>query len=94
MATYFMFGTYSDESLSEISAQRTTRAVDLVKKFDGKVEAMYALLGEEDLIFIVDFPDTAQAMKASVALTKSLGIAFSTTPAVTAQEFDRMMAEI
>ena len=53
----------------------------------------YALLGDADLVLIVDLPDNEQAMKTSVALTKLLGIAFTTTPAVTIEEFDRLMAD-
>ena len=94
MATYFMFGTYTSDALSAISSHRTSEAVDIIKKFGGKVDAMYALLGEDDLIFIVDFPDTGAAMKASVAMNKHLDVAFSTTPAVTVDQFDKLMAEI
>ena len=42
----------------------------------------------------MDFPDAGQAMKASVALTKLLGISFTTSPAVTVEDFDKMMEEV
>jgi len=94
MATYFMFGRYSPDAMKEISAERTDKAVALVKKYGGEVKSGYALLGEHDLVLIVDLPDTEQAMKTSIALTKLLGISFSTSPAATMEDFDKMMAEV
>ena len=94
MATFFMFGKYSPEALKEMSAERTDKAVGLIKKFGGEVDSMYALLGERDLVLIVDFPELEQAIKASVALTKTTGVSFTSSPAVPVEEFDRMIAGI
>lgn len=92
MTTFIMFGKYSAEALKEMSPARTKKATDLVKKLKGKVEAMYALLGEKDLLFIVTFPGMEEAMKASVALSKMTGISFTTAPAISVAEFDKLMA--
>ena len=94
MATFLMFGKYSSRALQEMSIQRTDKALDLIKQFDGEVQAMYATLGQQDLVFVVSFYGTENAMKASVALTKLTGISFSTVPAVTVQEFDKLMSEV
>jgi uncharacterized protein with GYD domain len=94
MSTVFMFGKYSIESLKEMSAERTKKIISLVEKCNGKVNSMHAILGEYDLIFITEFPNIEQAMKASVGLTKLTGIAFSTSPAVSVAEFDKLTAEI
>jgi uncharacterized protein with GYD domain len=94
MATFIMCGKYSQEGIKGISAERTKKANSLVKKFGGEVKAIYALLGEKDLLIIITFPGLAEAMKASVALSKLTGISFTTSPAVTVEEFDKMMAEI
>jgi len=94
MATFCMFGRYSSEALKGMSAKRTKESESLIKKFGGKVESMYALLGEKDLVFIVTFPGIEQAMKASVALSRMTGISFATLPAVTVEEFDKLMAEV
>jgi len=94
MATYFMFGKYSAGAIAEISAERTETAVALVKKYGGDVKSGYALLGEYDLVLIVELPDIGQAMKTSVALTKLTGIAFRTAPAVTVEALDKMMEEV
>ena len=94
MATFFMFGKYSPEAMKTMSSKRTTKAVDVIKKYGGKMISMYALLGEKDLVFIVTLPAMEQAMKASVALHKLTGISFSTSPAVTVEEFDRLMRNV
>jgi uncharacterized protein with GYD domain len=94
MATFFMFGRYSSEALKGMSAKRTKEAEGLIKKFGGKAESTYALLGEKDLVFILQFPGIEQAIKASVALSKMTGIAFTTFPAVTVEEFDKLISEV
>jgi uncharacterized protein with GYD domain len=94
MATFFMFGRYSQEAIKGISAERTKRVIEVIEKAGGKVNSMYALLGEYDLVFITDFPGTDAAMKASVALNKLTGISFSTSPAVTVEDFDKLTADI
>ena len=94
MTTFIMFGRYSAKSVKEISAERTVKASALVEKFGGEIKGGYALLGKYDIILIIDFPNKEQAMKASVALNRLLGISFETAPAVTMEEFDQLMEEI
>ena len=94
MATYLMLGNYSHESIKEISAERTGAANALIEKHGGKVIAGYALLGEKDLVLILDLPDNEQAMKTSVALSKMLGIGLTTSPAVTVETFDKLTEDV
>ena len=77
-----------------MSAARTASAVALVEKLGGEVQSMYATLGVNDLVFVVSFPGMEEAMKASVALSKMSGIAFSTAPAVTVADFDKLMGDL
>jgi uncharacterized protein with GYD domain len=91
MATYLMFGKYSLEAIKAISAKRTDKALALIKQEGGDLKSGYALLGDIDLVLIVDLPDTERAMKTSVALSKLLGISFSTVPAVNVADFDKLM---
>ncbi|MHC4403453.1 MAG: GYD domain-containing protein [Planctomycetota bacterium] len=93
MATYLLFGKYSPQALGQMSAERTASAAELIEKFGGEVESMYATLGPNDLVFVLSFPTTEDAMKASVALSKLTGIAFTTAPAVTITEFDQLMGQ-
>ena len=46
MATYLLFGKYSQESIQEISAARTEKAMALIKENGGTYISGYALLGE------------------------------------------------
>jgi uncharacterized protein with GYD domain len=93
MATFFMFGKYTSETIREISVQRTEKSMDIIKDLGGEVKGVYALLGEYDLLFCINIPDVEAAMKASVALTRLTGISFSTCPAVKVEIFDRLATE-
>lgn len=89
MATFFMFGKYTPEAMKGISAGRTKEAAKVIEKFKGKIVSMHALLGETDLVFILDLPSAAEAFQVSIALNKLTGIAFTTHPAVSVEEFDQ-----
>ena len=92
MATYLMTGKYTPEGLAKMSPQRTKQVIDLVEQSGGKVEAMYATLGPNDLLLIIDFPGTDEAMQASVAIMRLTGIGFVTCPAVTVAGFDKLIS--
>lgn len=94
MATFIMFGQYSADSFEGMSSERTASVVEQVKGFSGEVKGMYALLGQDDLLFIVDFPSTVVALKASVAINKATGISFTTSPAVPVEEFDNLISDL
>ena len=91
MATFLMFGKYCPQSMQEMNPERTATAIDAIKQSGGTVEAMYAAFGEIDLVFVLHFPTNDDAMKASVALTKMTGIGFTTAPAITVGEFDKLL---
>ena len=57
MATYLMFGKYSQEALDHISAERSAKAIALLKELGAETRAGYALMGEHDLVLVVEFPD-------------------------------------
>jgi uncharacterized protein with GYD domain len=94
MATYVMLGKYSLEGLREVSAKRSDEARELIKQHGGELKAVYALLGQFDLLGIVELPDTASALQVAVALTRLLGASFTTFPAVTVEEFDQLVAPL
>jgi uncharacterized protein with GYD domain len=91
MSTFFMFGKYSADALKGISAKRTEKAKELIERSGGKILSMYALLGKIDLILIVNLPGIEEALKVSVALTKSTGIAFYTSAAMEVSQFDKIV---
>lgn len=93
MATFILFGKYSADALKGVSGARTKKAAALVKKLKGKVIGMYAMLGDKDLLFILDLPGMEEAVKASVGLHKLTGISFTTAPAISVDVFDRLMTK-
>jgi uncharacterized protein with GYD domain len=93
MATFIMIGKYTGEALKGISAERTKKAREVLKKCGGSLEDGYVLLGQSDLVLIAELPGTAEAMKASVELARLTGIAFATSPAVSVEEFDKLASK-
>lgn len=94
MKTYFLFGKYTTDAFKGMSAARTEKAEKLIRKFGGELKSVYALLGEKDLVIIASFPDSENAVKSSIAISKLTGIAFSTSEAIPVEEFDKMISEI
>lgn len=92
MATYLMFGTLTQAARKAVSAKRTEDALVLIKEHGGEFKAGYALLGEVDLVVILDLPDTERAIQVSVGLSRLLDINFRTAPAVGIDEFDKLAA--
>jgi uncharacterized protein with GYD domain len=90
MATFFLFGKYSAESMKEISAKRTQTAADIVKKLGGEMKGLWALLGEHDLVMMVELPGINEAMKCSLSLARGSGIGFTTAPAIPVEQFDKL----
>ncbi len=93
MATYFLFGKYSSDATKGMSTDRTAKANKLFEKYGGEIKSIHALLGDSDLVIIATFPGTVQVMKASVAVSKLTGIAFTTSEAIPVEDFDRMISD-
>jgi uncharacterized protein with GYD domain len=94
MSTFVMFGKYSTDGFKGMSANRTREATEVIKKHGGQVKEMYALLGDKDLVLILDFPNTEKAIKAAIVLSKLTGIAFTTSPAIPVAEFDKLLSDL
>lgn len=94
MPIFLMFGKYSSEAIKGISSERTDSARELIEANDGKIISMYAVMGEHDLVFTIDFPGADNAMAASVALCHLTGIHFSTSPVVDVEQFDKLMGRV
>jgi uncharacterized protein with GYD domain len=94
MPIFLMFGKYSSGALKDISSDRTQKARETIKMNGGKIISMYAVMGEHDLVFTIDFPDADKAMATSVALYKLSGIHFTTSPVVNVEEFDKLVGEV
>ena len=93
MPIFIMFGKYTAEAMRGISPERTAQAVELIKANGGKVVSMYAVMGEHDLVFTLDFTDAEDAFAASVGLNRLTGISFTTSPVVEVEMFDKLIAK-
>ncbi len=94
MPIFLMFGNYTTETVKGISSERTEKVVNIIKQNGGEVRSMYAVLGEHDLVFIVDFPDIEKVMAASVAIRNLTGLSFKTSPLVEVEKFDKMLGKV
>ena len=94
MATYFLMGRYSQQALGQLSAERTNKTKAYVEKCGGKLKSIHALLGDTDLVLIADLPGTKEAIRASLGLSKLLGMAMRTCEAVTVEEFDKIIKDV
>ncbi len=94
MPIFMMFGKYNQDALKGVSPERTKKAIEIIRQNGGKVISMFAVVGEHDLVFTLDFPTTEKALAASVALHMLTGISFTTSPVVDVEQFDRMISEI
>lgn len=94
MSTFLLFGKYSPNALKNASASRTRKAEHLIGRFRGKVKAMYALIGEYDLLIVVELPGIEEVMKISAGLMELTGITFTTVPAISVNAFDKLISEI
>lgn len=94
MSTFFMFGKYSSDSLKEPTDNWTRRILEIIRQYDGEVRSMYSVMGAYDLVLIANFHMITQALQASVSITKELGIAFSTLPAIPVEEFDKLVGTV
>ena len=93
MSIFLLFGRYSSEAIKDISSDRTEKVRDLIKKNNGNIISMYAVMGDHDLVFTINFPDAKNAMATSVALYKLTGIHFTTSAVVDVEQFDTLVAE-
>jgi len=91
MALYMMLGTYSQSAVREINAARTKEAVGVIEKVNGQVVSMYAMLGQYDIVLVVNLPGNREAMEVSVGLARITGIQFVTGPVIPVDRFDEMV---
>ncbi len=79
MIIFFMLTGSSSERLKGIRPRNKRKAENLIRRFGGRIESMYTVLGKEDLLLISTFPGVEQAMKASAALKELTGIFVDST---------------
>ena len=91
MSVYIMMGKYSSEAYDGISNSRTEKALEIAKNLNGEIKSIHVLLGEYDVIIVAEFPGLKEAISASIAIQKLTGITFTTSEAMSAEEFDNFI---
>jgi uncharacterized protein with GYD domain len=85
-----MIGKYTIQAMEEVSSERTKSVENYIQTLGGKLRDIYVLLGEYDLVLIVDLPSEEKAIQVSLGLSKITNIDFTTYPAISAENFDKM----
>lgn len=92
MAKYLIQASYTAEGSKGLLTEGGTgrrRAVDeVVAGLGGTVEAMYYAYGEDDVVTIVDFPDTTSMAAVSLMVKASGALQTRATPLLTVEEID------
>ena len=88
MTTFFLFGNYSSDSIKKIDQKRTKKAEKIIQGFGGTLKWVYALVGQDDLLFMVELPGVPEAVQVSLAISVETGISIRSAPAVPVALFD------
>jgi uncharacterized protein with GYD domain len=93
MPKYLIHASYSSEGarglLKQGGSKRKQAAEDLIKSVGGKMEAFYFAFGDNDAFVILDAPDNAAVVAASLAVSASGLVSTKTTVLLTPEEVDQ-----
>lgn len=92
MPHYLLTGSYTSDGakalLSEGGTARKAQATALVKSLGGTVECFYFAYGSDDVVAVIDMPDSASATAASLTVSSSGKVNVRLTPLITPEEVD------
>jgi uncharacterized protein with GYD domain len=74
--------------LKEGGSKRRAAVEEVAKSIGAKVEAFYFVLGDSDLLVIVDAPDNVSASAVSLIVNASGAVRLKTSVLLTAEELD------
>jgi len=89
MATYILLGTLTDEGHEKLrkNPEWVNEVRSDLEAMGIKVLSQYAVLGEYDIVTIIDAPDNKTAVQVSSQLTFKESIKIITLPAIPIQDF-------
>ncbi|MFC9680325.1 GYD domain-containing protein [Streptomyces sp. NPDC056948] len=92
MPKFLIQATYTPEGtkglLEEGASGRRDVVDQVVSGLGGRVEAMYYAFGADDLVMIIDFPDTVSMAAVSLTVKASGAVQSRATPLLTVDEID------
>jgi len=93
MPKYLMRATYTTAGVQGLvrdsASGRRADVLASVKALGGKVEAFYYAFGDDDVIMIVDLPNSVKAAAFGLATSGSGSVRIRTTPLLTVEEVDQ-----
>jgi uncharacterized protein with GYD domain len=93
MGKYLIKVSYVGEGvtglLKEGGSGRRKASEKVIEALGGSIEAMYYAFGETDAFIIVDLPDNASAVTASLLVNASGRVKVTYTPLFTSEEIDQ-----
>jgi len=97
MPVYVSLVKFTREGIMTMKDQgiaRSNKVKRNVEELGGKLLAAYYCLGEYDVVAILEFPDNKTAMKAAVRNASIGHIAITTMPAVTRDEWAKLLKQV
>ena len=92
MSKYFITGRYAADGvkglMQEGGSKRLEAATAAIESVGGSVDAFYYSFGDEDVVGICDFPDTASATAVSMMINSTGAVSVTLTPLITVAEVD------
>jgi len=92
MAKYLFRGQYVGKGIEglmkEGGSARREAAGKAIASVGGKLETMYYAFGDDDVLGIVDLPDTASAVAMSLIINASGAVSIKLTPLISPEEMD------
>jgi uncharacterized protein with GYD domain len=93
MAKYLIEAAYTSEGakglLKDGGSKRRAAAEQAIKNAGGKLEAFYFAFGNKDAVVIIDAPDHASVVAASLAINSSGAVRTRTTVLLSPEEVDQ-----
>jgi uncharacterized protein with GYD domain len=93
MAKYLIEASYTSEGarglLKDGGSKRRTAADQAIKSAGGKLDAFYFAFGSRDALIIIDAPDHAAVVAASLAINATGAVRTRTTVLLSPEEIDQ-----
>jgi len=95
MPKYLIQARYTTQGIQGlVSDSASGRRADVqaaVKALGGKVEAFYFAFGDDDVVLILDLPNSVAAAALSLTISASGAVQVRTTPLLTVEEVDQAL---
>jgi uncharacterized protein with GYD domain len=96
MSKYLVTASYGADGvkglMEEGGSNRRAAATTAIESVGGSVDSFYFAFGDDDVVGICDFPDTASAAAVSLMINATGAVSLSLTPLLTVEEIDAAAA--